>query len=159
MKKIIKRFITAVLVMSMFCIISSTSAFAEETNSTGIETRAGVETWVYGNHWVGEFNMTNTNMTPQKTMGTSGHLIVYGVFNPNDNIGNLALDITIYNRTNGTSSTRTYEHNSGHVYAVDMNVHQGDVLQIYFDAHTASGHSNPSGAYRKANVTLNYSLT
>ena len=43
MKKIIKRFITAVLVMSMFCIISSTSAFAEETNSTGIETRAGVE--------------------------------------------------------------------------------------------------------------------
>lgn len=48
--------------------------------------------------------MTNTNMTPQKTMGTSGHLIVYGVFKPNDNIGNLALDITIYNRTNGTSS-------------------------------------------------------
>lgn len=158
MTKTIKSICVAIVMVATIISITALDVYANSDNNE-ISTRAGVETWTTGTHKVGEFDMTNTNMTPRKTMGSSGTLSIYGLFYANDEIGHLALDVTVYNRTKGTSKSGTFVYSEGHMYAFSsMKVSKGDVIQIYYDAHTASGWTNPTGAYRKAHVTLSYTL-
>ncbi len=157
MKKNFKRMLMGMILALSLCVTSVVPTFAASNNE--VVTRAGSETWVPGVHDVGDFNMTDTNLTPRKTMGASGHLIVYGAFLPIDQIGSLALRVTMYNRTKGTSTTNSFIYNEGHLFALEMNVSKGDIIQLYFDAYTAPGGSNPSGAFRKAYVSYGYSLT
>ena len=65
----------------------------------------------------------------------------------------------MYNRTKGTSTTNSFIYSEGHLFALEMDVSKGDIIQLYFDAYTAPGGSNPSGAFRKAYVSYGYSLT
>ena len=78
MKKNFKRMLMGMILALSLCVTSVVPTFAASNNE--VVTRAGSETWVPGVHDVGDFNMTDTNLTPRKTMGASGHLIVYGAF-------------------------------------------------------------------------------
>lgn len=157
MKKNFKHLLMSIVLTLSLCVTSAIPAFAANNNE--ITPYSVNQVWEKGVHDVGAFTMTDTNLTPQKTMGASGHLIVCGAFMPKDDIGSLALKVTVYNRTKGTSVTNDFIYNEGHLFALEMNVSQGDILQIFFDAHTAPGGSNPTGAYRKAYVSYGYSLS
>ena len=70
MKKNLKRMLMGMILALSLCITSVVPASAASNNEA--VTRAGTETWVMGVHDVGDFNMTDTNLTPQKTMGAQG---------------------------------------------------------------------------------------
>ena len=159
MKGFLKLKLMGIFLALTLCVTSAVPTFAATTANNKVSTYASNSLWESGVHDVGSFYMTNTNLTPRKTMGVGGRLIVYGAFSQNDQIGSLALKVTIYNRTKGTSVTNHFIYNEGHLFALETNVSKGDILQIYFDAYTAPGGSNPSGAYRKAYISYSYSLT
>lgn len=158
-----KKFVCLFTSMLMVVIMGTTvvlPSFAAEVNSTveTLSTRATEQVWYEGVHEAGDFIMTNNNLTPVKVMNISGTLTVYANYTPADTIGNLGLTMTVYNRTKGTSDTCTVNGDNSHLLAVTLAVSQGDRIQIFYDAFTAPGGSNPTGAYRKAHVYQSYSL-
>lgn len=124
-----------------------------------IQPRAGEETWT-GSGFGGSYRFTDYNLTPVKTMGQSGTLLISGSFYGDDGYANSSrIKLTAQIRsTSGVvrASTVVVDDRSGATYfAVSCNVSAGDRIQIYFDA---SSIANPPGIYRSAYVEYDYAI-
>lgn len=124
-----------------------------------LENRAGNETWT-GSGFGGSYTFTDYNLTPVKTMGASGTLLIYGSFYGNDGYASASpIKLTAQIRsTSGAIRAETIrvDNRSGNVsFAMSCTVSKGDQIQLYFDA---SSIANPPGIYRSAYVTYNYDL-
>ena len=149
-------------------VTNETEAVASESPSVdlatviadiALEPRAGNETWT-GSGFGGSYTFTNYNLTPVKTMGTSGTLLIYGSFYGNDGYATsspIVLTAQI-RKTDGTVKAETVrvDNRSGNVsFAMSCSVSKGEQIQLFFDASSVS---NPPGIYRSAFVTYNYDL-
>ena len=149
-------------------VAEETDAFVTETPNVdlatvmadiSLENRAGNETWT-GSGFGGSYTFTNYNLTPVKTMGTSGTLLIYGSFYGNDGYATsspIVLTAQI-RKTDGTVKAETVrvDNRSGNVsFAMSCSVSKGEQIQLFFDASSVS---NPPGIYRSAFVTYNYDL-
>ena len=133
--------------------------FLVDENIDSIVTRAGAETWS-GSGFGGAYTFTNNNLTPVKTMGKTGRLLISGYFYGNDGFASShPIKLTVEIRsTSGTVLARTIEidDRSGNVdFAVAANVTAGQKIQLFFDASSVS--TSP-GIYRSAYVAYDYSL-
>lgn len=162
MRKIKKLLVGLVASASMLIATVSPALAAEETVSMEVETaspRAGNETWT-GSGFGGAYTFNNYNLTPVKTMGKSGRLLISGYFYGNDGYASsspIVLTVEIRS-TSGTVLGRTtvYDDRSGNVdFSVAANVSAGQQIQLYFDA---SSIANPPGIYRSAFVAYNFYL-
>ena len=135
---------------------------ATETADASVESiqpRAGTETW-YGSGFGGSYRFTDYNLTPVKTMGKSGTLVISGSFYGDDGYANSSrIKLTAQIRsTSGAvkASTIVVDDRSGSTFfAVSCNVSAGEKIQLYFDA---SSIANPPGIYRSAYVSYNYDI-
>ena len=130
-----------------------------DDNIDSVILRAGNETWS-GSGFGGAYTFTNNNLTPVKTMGKSGRLLISGYFYGTDGFASsspIALTVEIRN-TSGAVLGRTYvdDNRSGNVpFAVSASVSAGQQIQLFFDA---SSIANPPGIYRSAYVNYDYDL-
>lgn len=163
MRKKLKRLLISLVVSATMLVTTVCPAFAaEETTTVETETvspRAGTETWTGSGHG-GSYTFNNYNLTPVKTMGESGRLLISGSFYGTDGFASsspIALTVEIRS-TSGTVLGRTYanDNRSGNVpFAVSASVSAGQKIQLYFDA---SSIANPPGIYRSAYVYYNYAI-
>lgn len=130
-------------------------------NSSGeaIVTRAGNETW-NGSGLGGNYTFNNYNLTPIKTMGKSGTLLIYGSFYGADGFATSSpIQLTVEIRsTSGAVKARTVrvdDHSGATSFSVAVPVSAGEQIQLFFDA---SSIANPPGIYRSAHVTYYYDL-
>ena len=167
--KIKKRFLGIVAVVALFAF-SVTPAFAQEqetvdatsavdTTAENIQPRAGEETWT-GSGFGGSYTFTNYNLTPVKTMGQSGTLLISGSFTGRDGYANSSpIKLTAQIRsTSGAvrASTVVVDDRSGATFfAVSCKVSAGDRIQLFFDA---SSIANPPAIYRSAYVEYDYAI-
>ena len=124
-----------------------------------VQPRAGTETW-YGSGSGGSYSFTNYNLTPVKTMGNSGTLVISGSFYGDDGYANSSpIKLTAQIRsTSGVvrASTVVVDDRSGATgFVMSCRVTAGDKVQLYFDA---SSIANPPGIYRSAYVEYNYAI-
>lgn len=158
MKKFFSMF-TAMIITLIMGITTAIPTFAmEEKSNIGLSTNANEQIWYEGVHKAGDFIMTNNNLTPVKIMDISGKLSVIVNYTEADTIGHLGLSVVVYNRTKGTSKSVSTNGENSHLMVAEIEVSKGDRIQIFYDAFTAPGGSNPTGAYRKAHVYQSYSL-
>ena len=137
--------------------IATSSVAAENINE--VVTRAGNETWT-GSGFGGSYTFTDYNLTPVKTMGKSGTLVISGYFTGNDGYANaspIKLTAQIRNTSGGVKgSSVTVDDRSGSTaFAITASVSKGEQIQLYFDA---SSIANPPGIYRSAYVSYNYAI-
>lgn len=135
----------------------SSTEFLNESDS--VVTRAGNETWTGSGHG-GSYTFTNNNLTPVKTMGKSGRLLISGYFYGNDGYASshpIILTVQIRSTSGAVlGSTQVYDTRNGNVeFAVSANVSAGQQIQLFFDASSAG--SSP-GIYRSAYVNYGYDL-
>lgn len=128
-------------------------------NVESILPRAGTETW-YGSGAGGSYTFTNYNLTPVKTMGQSGTLIISGSFSGADGYANSSpIKLTVQIRSiSGAvkASTIQIDDRSGATFfSVVASVSAGEKIQLYFDA---SSIANPPGIYRSAYVSYDYAI-
>ena len=124
-----------------------------------LEPRAGNETWT-GSGFGGSYTFTDYNLTPVKTMGTSGTLLIYGSFYGNDGYADVSpIKLTAQIRsTSGAVKTQTIvvdTRNGYNDFAMSCTVSKGEQIQLYFDASSVA---NPPGILRHAYVSYNYDL-
>ena len=124
-----------------------------------VQPRAGTETW-YGSGFGGSYRFTDYNLTPVKTMGNSGTLVISGSFYGDDGYANSSpIKLTAQIRsTSGAvrASTVVVDDRSGATgFVMSCRVTAGDKVQLYFDA---SSIANPPGIYRSAYVEYNYAI-
>lgn len=135
---------------------------ATETADASVESiqpRAGTETW-YGSGFGGSYKFTDYNLTPVKTMGNSGTLVISGNFYGADGYANSSrIKLTAQIRsTSGVvkASTIVVDDRSGSTpFTVSCSVSAGEKIQLYFDA---SSIANPPGIYRSAYVSYDYAI-
>lgn len=116
----------------------------------------GVETWS-GSDTSDVFPVNNNNLTPRKTMGSSGNLYLWVKFAKSDGkSSDVELHVEVRNLTTGKTDS-VYFYNADMVTEQGFNVYvsRGDVIQIYFDVCTRSGQPKPGGT-RSANVQYGY---
>ena len=163
MRKKLKRLLISLVVSATMLVTTVCPAFAaEETTTVETETvspRAGTETWT-GSGFGGAYTFNNYNLTPVKTMGKSGRLLISGYFYGTDGYASSSpIVLTVEIRTtSGTVLGRTtvYDNRSGNVpFAVSANVTAGQRIQLFFDASSVA---NPPGIYRSALVAYNFYL-
>ena len=149
-------------------VTNETEAVASESPSVDLATviadiamepRAGNETWT-GSGFGGSYTFTNYNLTPVKTMGTSGTLLIYGTFYGNDGYSDVSpIKLTAQIRsTSGVVKAQTIEVDSRNGYndfSMACSVSQGEKIQLFFDASSVA---NPPGILRSAYVSYNYDL-
>ncbi len=106
----------------------------------------------------GHVPMYDTNLTPVKTMGRSGDLVLWYAFAVNDNGPAIKLKIQVRNLTQG----KTYSYTIHQMQSIDereyrpsIYVNKGDRLQIYFDICTEDG-CTPPGYKRSAVIQYGY---
>ena len=129
-----RKLLAFVLVTVLAITAFSTQAFA-----------AGVETWYAS--WVSEGTITVriNNLTPVKTMGTSGTLhIVAQVSGRSDLNGNVL------------ASGEVSEDALAPQVHINLPVSAGQQVQIFFDISSVS--YNPNGNYRIADVTYGHEI-
>ena len=124
-----------------------------------LEPRAGNETWV-GSGFGGSYTFTDYNLTPIKTMGQSGTLVISGIFRGTDGYANVSrIKLTVQIRsTSGSikSSTVVVDDRSGSTaFSVSCSVSQGETIQLFFDASSVA---NPPGIYRSAFVDYDFAI-
>ena len=165
LKKRIKRLLVGLVATASMLIATVSPALAADVKETESEVtdsvilRAGNETWT-GSGFGGAYTFTNNNLTPVKTMGKSGRLLISGYFYGTDGFASsspIALTVEIRN-TSGAVLGRTYvnDNRSGNVpFAVSASVSAGQQIQLFFDA---SSIANPPGIYRSAYVNYDYDL-
>lgn len=148
--KIKKRLLAFFLTLTMiFALSQPTNAFA-----------AGTETWYKGSYEVGAFNMVSDNLTPVKTLGDSGALLVSFSFYRTDPYSSSPIKLTMQIRNADTGYVyetvvvKETEADGGFIFLNNMTA--GTRLQIYFDA---SSISNPPGPYRCAHISYGYTLS
>ena len=163
LKKRIKRLLVGlVATASMLIATVSPALAAEETGSMEVETvspRAGNETWT-GSGFGGAYTFNNYNLTPVKTMGKSGRLLISGYFYGTDGYASSSpIKLTVQIRsTNGNvlASTEVIDTRNGNIpFSVAANVTAGQQIRLFFDA---SSIANPPGIYRSAYVNYDYDL-
>lgn len=144
--------LTAIMLISL---VTPTTAFA-----------AGNETWYanggYPGTQVGSFNCTNNNLSPTKTIGSSGWLYVWGIADKSDPYnGNVVTTVEIRSDYDGSvlTSTTSYAINDSgteHYFETSpIYVTAGQKVRIFFDV---SSISNPPGPYRQAYISYAYVL-
>ena len=167
--KLKKRIFGIVVGVSVFAF-SVTPAFAQEqetvdatsavdTTAENIQPRAGEETWTGSGHG-GSYTFTNYNLTPVKTMGQSGTLIISGSFTGQDGYANSSpIKLTAQIRsTSGAVKASTVEvddRSGATFFSVVASVRAGERIQLFFDA---SSIANPPGIYRSAYVSYDYDI-
>ena len=124
-----------------------------------LENRAGNETWT-GSGFGGSYTFVDYNLTPVKTMGSSGTLVISGSFTGNDGYADVSpIKLTAQIRsTSGAvkATTVVVDNRSGSTaFAVSCPVTIGEQIQLYFDA---SSIANPPGIYRHAYVIYDYAI-
>ena len=139
--------------------VASTATETVDASVEGIQPRAGVETW-YGSGFGGSYRFTDYNLTPVKTMGKSGTLVISGSFYGDDGYANSSpIKLTAQIRsTSGAvrASTVVVDDRSGATgFVMSCRVTAGDKIQLYFDA---SSIANPPGIYRSAYIEYNYAI-
>lgn len=131
----------------------------ELTSDEGIETRAGNETWT-GSGLAGNYTFRDNNLTPVKTMGKSGTLLIYGSFYGDDGYSDVSpIQLTVQIRsTSGavkTSTVRVDDRSGATSFSISCPVSYGEQIQLFFDASSVA---NPPGIYRSAHVTYYYAI-
>ena len=162
MRKIKKLLVGLLVSASMFITTVSPALAAEESVSMEVENvspRAGNETWT-GSGFGGAYTFTNNNLTPVKTMGKSGRLLISGYFYGTDGFASSSpIKLTVQIRsTSGTIlvSRSFVDDRSGNVpFSISVNVTAGQQVQLFFDA---SSIANPPGIYRSGHVSYSYYL-
>ena len=139
--------------------VAPTTTETVDANVESIQPRAGTETW-YGSGFGGSYRFTDYNLTPVKTMGQSGTLVISGSFYGDDGYANSSpIKLTAQIRsTSGAvrASTVVVDTRAGYIhFTVSCPVSSGDKIQLYFDA---SSIANPPGIYRSAYVEYNYAI-
>ena len=124
-----------------------------------LEPRAGTETWT-GSGFGGAYRFTDYNLTPVKTMGSTGTLLIYGSFYGDDGYSDVSpIKLTAQIRsTSGVVKAQTIEVDSRNGYndfSMACSVSQGEKIQLFFDASSVA---NPPGILRSAYVSYNYDL-
>lgn len=124
-----------------------------------LENRAGNETWT-GSGFGGAYRFTDYNLTPVKTMGSTGTLLIYGSFYGDDGYSDVSpIKLTAQIRsTSGVVKAQTIEVDSRNGYndfSMACSVSQGEKIQLFFDASSVA---NPPGILRSAYVSYNYDL-
>ena len=166
--KIGKRLLGLALACIMVMGLSTTTFAADPDKqaetvvaSENISPRAGTETWTPGERSFGSIHLTNYNLTPVKTMSTSGTLYVYGYYRTTDGRSRAVLTTEIrkaYSNTVLASGFSVEGYSTGQrtYYATGVtHVNRGDQVQIFTDI--SSLESQPAGSpYRKADVDLYY---
>ena len=132
---------------------------AEEDSLGILTTRAGNETWT-GSGFGGAFSFVDYNLTPVKTMGKSGTLLISGYFYGNDGYADSSpIKLTFEIRsTSGAVLARTIvpDTRNGNIpFAVSCQVTKGQKVQLFMDA---SSIGNPPGRTRGAYISYNYDL-
>lgn len=132
---------------------------SNDSSGEAIVTRAGNETW-NGSGLAGNYTFNNYNLTPVKTMGKSGTLLIHGSFYGDDGFATSSpIKLTVEIRTtSGVVKARTVvtdDHSGAAAFSVAATVSAGEQIQLYFDA---SSIANPPGIYRSAHVTYYYAL-
>ena len=146
-----RKLLAFVLVTIMAITAFSTQAFA-----------AGVETWYAP--WVeeGTITVSNNNLTPVKTMGTSGTLhIVAQVSGRSDlePVGCPPVNLTVQVRDlngNVLASGSVSEEAAIPLVHINLPVTAGQKIQVFFDISSVS--YNPNGNYRIADVTYGHEI-
>ena len=187
MKSKIKRCIFCLSIIASMLVSSVCPVFAQETASTNseetsvvdvetvkvvktvdlstiisdirLEPRAGNETWV-GSGFGGSYTFTDYNLTPVKTMGQSGTLVISGIFRGTDGYANVnRIKLTVQIRSTSGSvkaSTVVVDDRSGSTaFSVSCSVSQGEAIQLFFDASSVA---NPPGIYRSAFVDYDFAI-
>lgn len=162
----IKRFLVALVAGATMLVTSVAPVFAATDSDVSVESvepRAGTETWT-GSGFGGAYTFNDYNLTPVKTMGKSGTLLISGYFYGNDGYASshpIVLTVQIRDENGqildgGRAYTRVIDTRNGNIpFAVSANVYAGQRIQLYLDA--SSAYSSP-GIYRSAYVAYNYSL-
>lgn len=146
-----RKLLAFMLVTVMAITAFSTQAFA-----------AGVETWYAS--WVSEGTITvrNNNLTPVKTMGTSGTLHLVAEVSGRSDLepsGCPPVKLTVQVRDlNGNVLASGVINEDAAVPQVHINlpVSAGQQVQIFFDISSVS--YNPNGNYRIADVTYGHEI-
>lgn len=131
----------------------------EVTSGENLETKAGNETWT-GSGLAGNYTFNNYNLTPVKTMGKSGTLLIHGSFYGDDGFATSSpIQLTVEIRTtSGAVKARTIrvdDHSGATSFSVSAPVSAGEQIQLYFDASSVA---NPPGIYRSAHVEYYFAL-
>lgn len=179
MKSKVTRLFISMLAMLTLLIASALPTFAAPTNTSGdmqsentvasvepvmqtpsIAPRAGAETWT-GSGFGGAYTFYDYNLTPVKTMGNSGTLLVYGNFHCADGFASshpIALTVQIRNTAGRVLEyTSIVDSLSGSTpFAVSYHVNAGDKIQLYFDASSVGAQP---GIYRSAYVEYSYIIS
>lgn len=139
--------------------VAPTTTETVDANVESIQPRAGTETW-YGSGFGGSYRFTDYNLTPVKTMGQSGTLVISGSFYGADGYANSSrIKLTAQIRsTSGAvkSYTIVVDDRSGSTpFTVSCPVSAGEKIQLYFDASSVA---NPPGIYRSAYVEYDYAI-
>ena len=161
MRKKLKRLLISLVVSATMLVTTVCPAFAaEETTTVETETvspRAGTETWTGSGHG-GSYTFNNYNLTPVKTMGESGRLLISGSFYGTDGYASsspIKLTVQIRSTSGAILVNRSFvDDRSGNVpFSISVNVTAGQKVQLYFDA---SSIANPPGIYRSAFVEYDF---
>ena len=139
--------------------VAPTTTETVDANVESIQPRAGTETW-YGSGFGGSYSFTNYNLTPVKTMGNSGTLVISGSFYGDDGYANSSpIKLTAQIRsTSGVVKASTVEvddRSGATFFSVVASVSAGEKIQLFFDA---SSIANPPGIYRSAHVSYDYAI-
>lgn len=125
----------------------------------GIVARAGNETWT-GSGFGGAFRFTDYNLTPVKTMGQSGTLLISGYFYGDDGYADSSpIKLTFQIRSSSGTilvSKVFYDTRNGSIpFSISCNVTKGQKIQLFMDA---SSIANPPGPTRAAYIAYDYDL-
>ena len=164
MRRLKKRLVAIVALFTLVLVMAVPSFAAESESAENVSVeqdvvaRAGEETWT-GSGAGGAFRFTDNNITPTKTMGQSGTLLITGSFYGTDGYADsvpIKLTFQIQNST-GTrvlASTVVNDNRSGYIpFAVSCHVNKGDKIRLFMDA---SSISNPPGILRSAYIEYDY---
>lgn len=166
-----KRLISMLMVVCM-CFGSSTMAFAAEVdpNSTDATTvqatqqhneddvmlLGGVETWSKKSATVGTFTMEGNNLTPVKTMGRDGELVINVKFESNPSA---ILLVQIVNadtqKVRASWTTPACYMHDGLVSPDGLHVKKGQRIQVFFKVLDKNGNYDDN---RKLKLTYGYAF-
>ena len=132
---------------------------SNDSSGEAIVTRAGNETWT-GSGLAGNYTFYNNNLTPVKTMGKSGTLLIYGSFYGDDGYADVSpIQLTAQIRsTSGAvkaTTVRVDDRSGATSFSISCPVSYGEQIQLFFDASSVA---NPPGIYRSAHVTYYYAI-
>ena len=156
----ISKFIEAVESLDPETIMETPGEVTVRDEETGeIILRAGVETWT-GSGLGGNYTFRDYNLTPTKTMGQSGTLLIHGTFYGADGYADVSpVKLTAEIRsTSGAVKARTVvpdDHSGATAFSMSSAVTVGEQINLFFDASSVA---NPPGILRSARIIYYYAF-